>query len=411
VSLWYFLAPSLVTAIAARAFLGLTAAPLITLAVLYMIEAMPPALAPVGAVLGFGTVQLGSPLGRIFAQPLFDAAPGLGLPMFDVALALVSVAAINAFPMRPTVRQKVFNAGDLFAFALYATGLALICVVVTQGRARWWTDTPWLGTCLCLGIAFLGAYVILDLARDHPLKDLRWLTTPTMHWLVIAIVLFRIALSEQLSGAIALMNALGITNDQMHVLFGWVTLWTVLGFVAVVGAVALRSVRSALVVSLALVVTASLMDADATSLTRPDDILVSQSLIAFATAVFLGSTFVLGLLPVVQDGFRNVVSFLAMFSAAQNLGSLLGVAWLGTYVADQLRRSSGCHSSRAVVGCAGRRCPGPAASRRAWRGSAGATGFARSLGARLRRSFPARRGRRGAEHRRTGARLGRALVA
>jgi hypothetical protein len=59
VSLGYSLAPSLATAIAARAFLGLTAAPLITLAVLYIMEAMPPALMPVGAVLGFGTVQLG----------------------------------------------------------------------------------------------------------------------------------------------------------------------------------------------------------------------------------------------------------------------------------------------------------------------------------------------------------------
>jgi MFS family permease len=166
VSLGYSLAPSLATAIAARAFLGLTAAPLITLAVLYMMEAKPPARVPVGAVLGFGTVQLGSPLGRIIAQALFDAAPGAGLPMFDAALALVSVVAISAVPMRPTVRQQVFNAGDLLAFGLYATGLARVCVVVTQGRARWWTDTPWLGTCLCLGIALLGAYVILE--STHP---------------------------------------------------------------------------------------------------------------------------------------------------------------------------------------------------------------------------------------------------
>jgi MFS family permease len=245
VSLWSFLAPSLATAIAARAVLGLAAAPLITLAVLYMMEAVPPALAPVGAVLGFATLQFGSPLGRIVAQPLFDAAPGVGLPMFDLALALVGVAAINVVPMRPTPRQKVFNAGDLPAFALYATGLALLCVVVTQGRLRWWTDTPWLGTCLCLGIACLGAYAILDLWRDRPLIDLRWLAGPPMPWLLVAIVLFRIGLSEQPTGAIGLMNVLGLSNDQMRVLFGWVTLGTALGFGAVVAALALRRLRPA----------------------------------------------------------------------------------------------------------------------------------------------------------------------
>lgn len=335
VSLWSFLAPDLTSAIAARAVLGLSAAPLTTMAVLYMIEAMPPALAPVGAVLGFGTLQLGSPIARILAEPLFDLTPGIGLPMFDVTLALASVAAIHAVPMHPIPRQKAFNTGDLLAFGLYATGLALICVVVTQGRALWWTDTPWLGSCLCIGIALFGAYAIFDSARDRPLIDLRWLAAPSMSWLVVAIILFRIALSEQPVGAVALMNVLGETNSQMHALFTWATLGTALGFFAVVAALALRALRLTLLASLVLVLAASLMDAHLTSLSRPDDIIVTQTMIAIATAMFLGSTFVLGLLPVVKDGFHNIVSFLAMFSGVQNLGSLLGAASLGTYVADQ----------------------------------------------------------------------------
>lgn len=335
VSLWSFLAPSLANAIAARAALGLAAASLITLAVLYMLEAVPPALAPVGAALGLATLQFGSPLGRVIAQPLFDASPGMGLPMFDVALALLGVAAINAVPLHPTPRQKVFTIGDAPAFLLYASGLALLCIVITQGRARWWTDTAWLGTCLAGGIACIGAYVMLDLWRDKPLIDLRWLASPAFRWCAISIIVFRIGLSEQPTGAVGLMNVLGINNDQMRVLFGWVTFGIALGFAVVVVGIALRSLRSVLLASLALVVVASLLDANATSLTRPHDIVVSQLLIAVATAMFLGSTFVLGLLPVVQDGLRNIVSFLAMFSGSQNLGSLIGAAWLGTYVADQ----------------------------------------------------------------------------
>jgi len=335
VTLWYVVAPGLGTAIAARAALGLAATPLSTLAVFYMIQAVPAPLAPVGAVLGFGTLQLGSPLARVVAQPLFDAAPGMGVPVFDLAVALLGVAAITAVPLRGQPRRKVLNAGDLPAFVLYATGLALLCIVVTQGRIRWWTDTPWLGTCLWLGIVCLGAYVVFDLWRDEPLVDLRWLAGPTMRWLVLAVLLFRIGLSEQTTGAVGLMNALGLTNDDMRVLFAWVTLGIVAGFGVVVVALALRWVRPALLLSLGLITTGALMDATATSLTRPHDILASQILIAVATAIFLGSTFALGLLPVFQDGQRNIVSFLAMFVGAQNMGSLVGSAWLGTYVADQ----------------------------------------------------------------------------
>ena len=335
VALWYLLAPSLAVAIAARAALGVAATPLSTLAVLYMIEAVPAPLIPVGAVLGFGTFQLGSPIARIVAQPWLDAVPGTGLAMFDLALAFVALAAIHAVPLRPTPLQRVFNDGDLPAFALYAIGLACLCVFVTQGRPRWWTDTVWLGPVLCAGIVSLGAYLVLDLWRDHPLIDLRWLASRTMRWFLPSVLAFRIALSEQPTGAVGMMTVLGVTNEQMHALFAWVTFGIVAGFAVVVVGLALRSLRPVLLASLALVVVASLMDASSTSLTRPHDIAVSQTLIAVATAMFLGASFVLGLLPVVQDGQRNIVSFLALLIGAQYMGSLIGSAWLGTYVSDQ----------------------------------------------------------------------------
>jgi hypothetical protein len=335
VALWYLLAPSLGAAIAARAALGVAATPLSTLAVLYMIEAVPAPLIPVGAVLGFATFQLGSPIARIVAQPWLDAAPGTGLAMFDLALAFVALAAIHAVPLRPTPLQKVFNDGDLPAFALYAVGLACLCVFVTQGRPRWWTDTVWLGPVFCAGIVSLGAYVVLDLWRDRPLINLRWLASRTMRWFLPSVLAFRIVLSEQPTGAIGMMAVLGVTNEQMHALFGWVTFGIVAGFAIVIVGLALRSLRPVLLASLALVVVASLMDAGSTSLTRPHDIAVSQTLIAVATAMFLGASFVLGLLPVVQDGQRNIVSFLALLIGAQYMGSLIGSAWLGTYVSEQ----------------------------------------------------------------------------
>ncbi|MCH8856859.1 MAG: hypothetical protein IIA03_11590, partial [Proteobacteria bacterium] len=59
--------------------------------------------------------------------------------LLDVALALISLAAIAALPLSPQPRRPAFDRGDLLAFPLYAVGLALLCVTISQGRLQWWT--------------------------------------------------------------------------------------------------------------------------------------------------------------------------------------------------------------------------------------------------------------------------------
>jgi hypothetical protein len=335
VGLLYLAAPNLGSAIAVRAAVGFAAAPLIALANLYMVQAMPARLAPAGLIIGFATLQFGSPLARIVAEPLFDLFPGHGLPLWDLALALATFAGINAVPLRPPPPQQVFHAGDGPAFMLYATGLALLCIVVGQGRTRWWTDTAWIGWCLVAGIACLAVFALVELRREHPLVDLRWIAGTPMWRFALGVLLFRIVLSEQPVGAVSFLNIFGLNNDQMHGLFGWVVAGTALGFAISVAAWALRSLRLSLLAALVLVFVAALIDARSTSLTRVPQLIVTQTLIAIATAMFLAASLVLGLLPILQSGGKNVVSFLAMFSGAQNMGSLLGSAWLGTFVDER----------------------------------------------------------------------------
>lgn len=335
VSLVHLAVHDLRSAMMARAALGLTAASLNTLAILYMIEAMPKALAPVGLVIGYSTLQFGAPLSRILAESLLQSALWQGLQLLDVALALASLAAIAAVRLTPPPLQKAFNSGDGISFVFYASGLALLCVVCTQGRTHWWTDTPWLGMCLAAGFASLGMYVLIELRRPRPLLDLRWLCRPQTLRFVLAVLLFRIVLSEQPVGAITLMNTLGFNNDQMHGLFAWVACGTAVGFGLSLLALPSRSFRVPALVALVLIFSAALLDADATSLTRPVDLYLSQALIATGTAMFLTSALLIGFIPVIQDGMKNLVSFLAVFSGSQMLGSLIGSAWLSTFLADK----------------------------------------------------------------------------
>lgn len=320
------------TAVAARAALGLAAAPLSTLAVFYMMEALPPKLAPVALLLGFAALQLPGPLARVLATDLLETGQWHGLFLLDVALAVLSLGAVIGVPLQPQPHQPAFDKGDALAFLLYASGLALLCVVVSQGRLAWWTDAPWLGQCLALGLVCLCAYVVIDLGRTRPLLDLRWLARPYMVRFVVAVLLFRIVLSEQTVAVVGLMNVLGQSNEQMRVLFSWASAGMLAGFLLSM-VLAGRGWLHALGITAALLVClAAWMDSHVTAQTRPQELLLSQSLMAMGLAVFFSASLLLGFGPVLQEGGRSMVSFLAAFSGAQYMGSLLGSAWIGTLV-------------------------------------------------------------------------------
>jgi hypothetical protein len=75
---------------------------------------------------------------------------------------------------------------------------------------------------------------------------------------------------------------------------------------------------------------ASLMDSQSTSLTRPDQLMISQFLLGFGSAFFLAPAMLAGIGGVVADP-RNLVSFSVLFGMSQNIGGLLGSAILGTF--------------------------------------------------------------------------------
>jgi MFS family permease len=327
----------LASTVMVRAALGLAAAPISSLTVLYMIQAFPPAKAVVGALLGFGALQIGMPLSRIISEDLLQNGQWHGLHVVDTALAILCAAAINVVRLRPMPTQQMFARGDTFVFAVYAAALALLCVVLTQGRLHWWSDTPWLGVCLAASVVLFGLYIALELQRPKPLLDLRWLASPFMLRFMGAVLLFRVVLSEQTVGAVGLMNTLGFTNDQMHLLFICVTAGTVAGFALAL--LALPSRRFSLLgyTSLVLIVLAAWMDGQSTVLTRPHDLYFSQTLLATASSLFLASAMLLGFSHVVAGGMKNLISFIAVFSGGQALAGLVGQAWLSTLLADRQR--------------------------------------------------------------------------
>ncbi|MDF2902113.1 MAG: putative transporter, partial [Phenylobacterium sp.] len=74
-----------------------------------------------------------------------------------------------------------------------------------------------------------------------------------------------------------------------------------------------------------------------TSLTRPEQMYLSQGLIAFASALFLPAAMLAGFSRAMRQGQEFIVSFAVIFGAGQSLGALIGSAFLGTLLTIRQR--------------------------------------------------------------------------
>ena len=77
------------------------------------------------------------------------------------------------------------------------------------------------------------------------------------------------------------------------------------------------------------------MDSHSSALTRLPEVYFSQTLLALAASMFFAASIIVGFGKIAAEGMKNAVSFFGVFPAAQILGSLLGTAWIATFVADR----------------------------------------------------------------------------
>jgi MFS family permease len=319
------------SAIAVRAAHGMSGAALTTLGLYYTLQAFPAQHRLKGAVLGIGFSQLAVPMARLFSSELMEIAEWRGLYFFELGLALVSLACVLWLKLPPGDRIKVFEKMDFLTFGLFAPGVALLSAALALGRTVWWLEAPWVGYALAGAIVLIAAALAIEHNRARPLINTRWLSNANMARLALSVLLIRVVQSEA-SGTVGFMQALGLNNDQM------MTLWWIVMFGAVAGmvvsALTISPTRGTaqLLFSLAVMALGAYMDSNANNLTRPQDLYVSQFLLGFGGAMFVGPTFISGFGAVIAAP-NNLVSFSVMFSITQTLGSLLGTALTGTFQA------------------------------------------------------------------------------
>ena len=318
------------SAIAVRAAHGMVGAALSSLGLYYMIQAFPAKWRLKALVLGLGAAQLALPLARLFSEDLLQIAEWRGLYLFELGLALTALGCVFMLKLPPGDRFKTFEPLDFLTFAILASGVALLCAVLSLGRIDWWLEARWIGIALAASIALIMAGLAIEHNRSNPMLMTRWLGSGVAIRLALAVILIRMVLAEQSSGAVGFMQLLNMSNEQMRSLYLVMLVGAVAGLAVSALTINPEHLFMPLIISLALMAVGSSMDSFSSNLTRPHNMYFSQFLLAFGGTFFLGPTMVLGTRHVITNP-RNLVSFSVLFGICQNLGGLIGTALLGTF--------------------------------------------------------------------------------
>lgn len=319
------------SAMLVRAASGIAAAGLSTLGVLMWFQALPAPKRIHGIMIGVSIPQLAPPLARVIAPSLLEWGDWRMAYVFELGLALLTLAAVLLLPLPPSERDKVFEPTDFLTIALMVPGVGLLCTVLCLGRTDWWVSVPWLGWALIGSLVLIVTAILIEHRRARPLLMTRFIG----QWAIlrIAAVAFcvRIIVSEQAYGSVGLLSALGYGTEQFRTLFVIVTLASVAGLLAAIfGTRAERPARPIQIACL-LIAIAAFLDSGATNLTGPANLYLSQALVGFAALLFIGPAMVIGLSRTLLQGPQFFISWLVVFLATQNLGGLVGSALFGTF--------------------------------------------------------------------------------
>lgn len=321
------------SALVVRFISGCAAAPISSLGFLYVLEAFPlqRKLNQGLNVALLGTL-LAAPIARMISPTLLQIDGWHALYTLEVGLALISMVVIFALPVTPPPRAKVIERLDILSYLLMAIGIGCLAVFLTLGRLYWWFETWWLGALLAAAIAFIAMTALIESHRQNPMLDFRWIFSRSNLHMAAVLLVFRAVSSEQSSTAVSFFQQIGLLNDQQFTLWALVLVASVGGALLCMALMSSRYVETAHVIALALIAVGAYLDSQASNLTRPEQMYLSQGMIAFGAAMFLPPVMAKGFMGALQKGPAYIVNFIVIFLFTQITGALLTTAVLGSFV-------------------------------------------------------------------------------
>lgn len=312
---------------------GIAAAPLSSLAFLYMLEPLPAEWKMRLGLPAALTIILSGPSLAYVVSPAILGDGGIRWVHLTVlGMAMVSLALVYLLPLRPIPREKVIQPMDYLSVLLIGIGFGGIIISFIMGPIHYWTDAIWIGWLLAASIAALTTVIIIELNRSAPLLDIRWLMSPAILHLAATLFLFRLILSEQSAGAPKMFRALGLVPSQLSTLFAIICIASLMGGLACIAWIKVERVKWFHLVALILIMGGAFMDSQSTVDTRPEQMYISQAMVAMAGMLFMPPAMMVGLMSALARGPQYILSFVIVFLTTQSLGGILGSGLFSTFI-------------------------------------------------------------------------------
>ena len=321
-----------------RAISGITAAPLSSLGMYYVMQAFGKQHSKNGLYLALGCQQLGVPLAWIISPSLTTVNHWAVLYSFELGLALCCLAMVVAVKLPRSMRIKVFEKKDFITFLLLCSGFGCLCIFLTQGPILWWFDHQWLAYICILGLILIFLGLAFESQRKNPLIMTEWLGTAATLRFIISAFALRFLLSEQSFAAVQFLKTMGMGPDQFVPLFTVIFFGVLAGTIFSSATFSLQRIVIHLFLAEFLILLACALDYRLTSQVRPVNFYPSQFLISFATGMLMGPLILTGMMRALKIGATHMITFLVLFSATQNFGGLVGSAFYSSY--QQIRTQS-----------------------------------------------------------------------
>jgi hypothetical protein len=274
----------------------------------------------IGICIALTALAIPVPITGLISPSLLDIGGYHTLYLVEMGLAMISLGLVYLLPLTSPPRAKVISGLDVVSYVFLAIALGCFAVALTVGKLYWWTEADWLAWVFIVGIAAAVIHAMIELDRKNHLIDIRWLASREILRLTSALMVSRLVLSEQTSGAVNFLRNAGMLNEQMAGLY-WIILAGTLAS-GVICAMMMKPGRESAIyaTSLLLVAVGTYMDSHSTIL------------VSFASGLFLPPALAVGMGAAMKRGPNYILSFIIVFLATQKLGAYLGSALYSTFV-------------------------------------------------------------------------------
>lgn len=314
-----------------RGVSGFVGAPLSSLGMYYVMQAFTNKYRIQSLFIGFGVSQLAMPLAWLLSPHLVNVNDWSRLYTFEFGLAVCCYAMVVAVKLPRTLLIEAFEKKDIITFMLLTPGIALLCGVMVQGTILWWTNSVTLAYMLIGAWAFLLLGFGFEHYRKNPLIMTRWLGSWGLIRFIIGGSLLRMIMSEQSFAVSNFLKLQGVMAEQLVGFYTVVFFGILSGTIASAVTFSREHMILPLIVAVILVFAAGMYDANMlTSDVKPENFYISQFVVAFASALFMGSLLLIGFGLMMKQSANHIVTFIILFGATQSFGGLGGSAFYST---------------------------------------------------------------------------------